>query len=170
MEREMQAWTSSVDVGGLPKSSNLVNASGSLKSIIAHHLNQPSFTSDGKFGNETADKSNPCIAMVLGNGFQEGESLIFDHIHRRDPKSHGLKKYPEVVLAAHEDRTRHIMAFSAAKVEVVYGRVVQNRILQTMRCTMLPLWGWLNESSLVLVHENDFDNQDEKQKHQRVIH
>ncbi|KAL8718671.1 MAG: hypothetical protein Q9225_004224 [Loekoesia sp. 1 TL-2023] len=169
VEREMQAWTSSADVRGSPKSSSLVNASGSLKSVIAHHLNQPSFTTDGKFGNETADKSNPCIAMVMGNGFKEGESLIFDHIHRRDPKSQGLKTYPEAVLAAHEDRTRRIMASSAAKVEVVYGRVVQNRILQTMRCTILPLWGWLNGISLVLVYENNFDNQDEKYKYRRVI-
>ncbi len=107
--------------------------------------------------------------MVMGNGFQEGESLIFDHIHRRDPESQGLKKYPEAALAAHEDRTRHIMAFSAAKVEVVYGRVVQARILQTMRCTMLPLWGRWNGIFLVLVHENNFDNQDEAYKYRRVM-
>lgn len=118
MEREVQARTGSTEVRDLPKSSNLVNALGSLSSIIAHHLNQPSLTTDGKFGNETAGKSNPCIAMVMGNGFQEGESLIFDHIHRREPKSRGLMKYPQAVLSAHEDRTRYIMASSAAKVEV----------------------------------------------------
>lgn len=107
--------------------------------------------------------------MVMGNGFQEGESLIFDHIHRRDPQSHGLKKYPEPVLAAHEDRTRRIMASSAAKVEVMYGRVVQKRILQTMRCTLLPLWGRLNGVFLVLVHENNFDNQNKNFKYRKVI-
>ena len=172
MERELQAWFTSIDPRypkGPPEMSSMVNASGSLKSVVAHHLNQPSFTTDGRSENETADESNPCIAMVMGNCFRKRESLILDHIHRRDARSEGVINYPKLVCAVHEDRTRRIMALSAAKVEIVYGRVIQQRLLQTMKCTILPLWDRFNGIFLVLIHESNFENADERYKYRRVI-
>lgn len=71
------------------KHSCLVPRSRSLDSIIAHHLHQPSFATDSRNPEDTADRSNGCIAMVMGKAFQEGETLLFDHLHRRSVKSEG---------------------------------------------------------------------------------
>ncbi|KAL9124179.1 MAG: hypothetical protein Q9217_006469 [Psora testacea] len=172
VERELQAWFTSTDPRypkGPPEMSSMVNASGSLKSVVAHHLNQPSFTTDGRSENKIVDESNPCIAMVMGNCFRKRESLILNHIHRRDARSEGVINYPKLVRAVHEDRARRIMALSAAKVEIVYGRVIQQRLLQTMKCTILPLWDRFNGIFLVLIHESNFDNADERYEYRRVI-
>ena len=148
-ENELQAWKES---GATPEhQSRLIPPSGSLDSTIAHHLHQQSFTTKALANaHTTADKSNGCIAMVMGNGFQEGKTLLFDHLHRQSAKSEGLKTYPETVINAHEDFTRQIMGSSAAKVEIVYGRHVQKRILKIMKCSLLPLWGRFKGIFLVL--------------------
>ena len=94
---ELQAWK---HAGLAPKfESRLIRPSGSLNSPIAHHLNQPSFstTFNSQLGNhETADKSNGCIAMVMGNAFREGKtgSLIFNHVHQQSSNSEGIQDYP----------------------------------------------------------------------------
>lgn len=59
--------------------SELVPPSGSLGSPIAYHLHCPSFTTLHRHGGETADPTNPCIDLVMCNGFSRGETLIFDH-------------------------------------------------------------------------------------------
>ena len=127
MERELQAWSTSTDPRypkGPPEMCTIVSASGSLKSVVAHHLNQPSFTTDGR-GNETADESNPCIAMVMGNFFQKQESLIFDYVYRQDAESEGTENYPNPITAIYEDYTKRIVTRSAAKVKITYGHIVQ---------------------------------------------
>ncbi|KAL8896174.1 MAG: hypothetical protein Q9192_003224, partial [Flavoplaca navasiana] len=61
------------------------------------------------------------------------------------------------------------MASSAANVEVIYGRIVQRRILQTMSCDTLPLWGRFSEILLVLVHESNFDNAEKAFLYRKVM-
>jgi len=122
--------------------SSLLHPSGSLEATIAHRLHQPSFTTSLCTGTETADKSNGCIAMVMGNAYRENETLIYDHLHRRSKKSEGLENYPENVVECHEQFTQKIMESSHAKVEVVYGRQVQARVLHSgLKTTAIPLWG-----------------------------
>ena len=86
--------------------------------------------------------------MIMGNGFQEGKTLLFDHLHQQSVRSDGLKTYSETVINTHEDFTRQIMGSSAAKVEIVYGCHVQKRILKIMKCSLLPLWDHFKEYSL----------------------
>ena len=63
---ELQAWKYA---GLAPEfESRLIRPSGSLDSLIAYYLNQPSFstTFNSQLGNyETVDKSNGCIATVM---------------------------------------------------------------------------------------------------------
>ena len=107
--------------------------------------------------------------MVMGNASQEGEGLIFDHLHRCSAKSEGLDQYPQAVTKAHEDFTHQIMASSAAKVETVYGRAVQKRILQMMQCCLLPLWDHFSGVLLVLVYESNFHNAEKGIKFRKAI-
>jgi hypothetical protein len=44
-----------------------------------HHLNQPSYSTLTHVNAETADTSNGCIAMLMGNAFKKGESLIIEY-------------------------------------------------------------------------------------------
>lgn len=107
--------------------------------------------------------------MIMGNGFREGKTLLFDHLHRQSAKSEGLRTYPETVINTHEDFTRQIMGSSAAKVEIVYGRHVQKRILKIMKCSLLPLWDRFKGIFLVLVHECNFHNADQEFRFRKVI-
>jgi hypothetical protein len=107
--------------------------------------------------------------MIMGNGFQEGKTLLFDHLHRQSAKSEGLKTYPETVINTHEDFTHQIMGSSAAKVEIVYGRHVQKRILKIMKCSLLPLWDRFKGIFLALVHECNFHNADKEFRFRKVI-
>lgn len=70
----------------------LVRPSGSLTSSIAHRLNQPSFTTNIASNGETADRTNPCISMVMGAAYPKN-ALLYDQIHRRDHESHGYTHY-----------------------------------------------------------------------------
>lgn len=153
---EHKAWS---DSGCEPeKDSFLVSPSGSLDSNISHHLYQPSFTTKSVSSENIADPSNGCIAMVMGNAFEKGESLLFDHIHRRAHKSEGLETYPESVTMLHEELTPRIIASSAAIVEIVYGDIIRSRILHTTRCFILPLWGQFSGVTMNLVQEDNFHN------------
>ena len=107
--------------------------------------------------------------MVMGNAFQEGETLVSDHLHRRSAKSEGFDQYTQAVINAHEEFTHQIMASSTAKVEVVYGHAVQKCILQTMTCYVLPLWGRFSGILLVLVYESNFNNAEEGFMFRKVI-
>ncbi|CRG92155.1 hypothetical protein PISL3812_09211 [Talaromyces islandicus] len=108
---------------------HLVKPSGSLSAQIAHHLNQPPFTTENLEDGQTADKSNGCIAMVMGNLYQE-DTLLFDHVHRRgDSKSEAIDKYDPRVLRVHEKFTSGIWESMKAKVELVYGYKVQQRLM-----------------------------------------
>ena len=143
------------------KDSCLVSPSSSLDSNISHHLHQPSFTTKSVSSENIADPSNGCIAIIMGNAFEEGESLLFDHIHRRAHTSDGLKTYPESIIMLHENFTRRITGSSAAKAKIVYGDIIHSRILHTMRGVILPLWGQFSGVTMVLVQEDNFHNAEE---------
>lgn len=74
-----------------PPMEHLVKPSGSLGSPLAHHLHQPSYTISFIDSGETADDTNGCMLMVMGNGYKPHETLVFDHIHRRSLESNGLQ-------------------------------------------------------------------------------
>ena len=109
--------------------------------------------------------------MVMGNAFQEGHTLIFDHISRRESKSEGLEAYPEEVIRCHEDFTQQICESMVAKVEVVYGDKIKDRILTNRKSkyTILPLWGWLEGVFLALAHESNYSNADPNHQFRRAL-
>ena len=79
----------------------------------------------------------------MGNAFEKDKSLIYDHLLRRHEKSEGLKDYPEDVTRCHEAYIQKVRESMEAKVEVVYGTPVKERMLQkqTFEFHLLPLWG-----------------------------
>ncbi|KIM98509.1 hypothetical protein OIDMADRAFT_56866 [Oidiodendron maius Zn] len=146
----------------------LVKPSGSLQSPLAHRLNQPSWTTASPENGETADQTNGCIAMVMGNAYTS-DTLVYDHIHRRDTGSNGIQEYPAQVLRQHERFTRDIAESSWAKVEIIYGVKAQTRFLQTHEVDVVILWGEYKGLKLVLVHETNYRNQDERYKIRRIV-
>jgi len=95
-DRETSTWAACGN--NIPRRELLVRVSGSLQSPIAHHAHQPSSTTLQPHDGETADETNPCIAIIMGNVFEKDDSLLYDHLLRRDEKSEGLQKYPEDVI------------------------------------------------------------------------
>jgi hypothetical protein len=154
-----------------PNADHLVRPSGSLRSTIAHYLNEPSFTSDKISNGETADLTNGCIAMIMENAFQKGHTMIFDHLHRRSPRSEGLKEYPRSIIERHETFTRQICESIEAKVVILYGSKLQRRVLRdaTFKFTILPLWDWLEGVFLFLDYESNYENADTMFRLRRVL-
>jgi hypothetical protein len=148
----------------------LVRPSGSLESPLALRLNQPSFTTQHVNDGETADPSNGCIAIVMGSGYRH-DTLLFDHIHRRSEDSEAIEgdEYPPNVLQCHEQFTDAIAQSMLAKVEVIFGKKVQKRILQQQEIDILPLWGEFEGVLLLLAHETSYGNQDIRYKLRRVM-
>lgn len=97
--------------------------------------------------------------------------MIFDHLHRRSSNSEGLKVYPNSILECHETFTRQNLETLEAKVIIIYGSKLQQRILgnANLLSTVLPLWGWLKDVSLLLDHEVNYKNADPRFKLGRVL-
>jgi hypothetical protein len=166
-DKEAKSW----EISGIPAPPPelLVKPSGSFSSPIAHRLNQPSFTTHFPNNGETADLTNPCIAMVMGTAHNEN-SLLFDQIHRRDFKSHGSTHYPAAVRQVHQDWTSDIAASSEAKIELIYGKKAYDGFLASnLQVTQLPLWGPFRGVNLLLVHEECYCNAQEKFKFRRAV-
>jgi hypothetical protein len=149
----------------------LVRVSGSLCSRIAHHANQPSFTTLQPHNGETADETNPCIAMIMGNAFEKDHSLLYDHLLRRDEKSEGLQKYPDDVVKCHEAFIQTARESMEAKVEVVYGAAVRDRMLQRQgyKFDLLPLWGECDDIYIILDRESNYSNAQQGHRYRRII-
>jgi hypothetical protein len=139
-----------------------------LRSPLAHRLNQPSWTTASPENGETADQTNGCIAMVMGNAYTS-DMLVYDYIHRRDTNSEGIEKYPAQVLLRHEQFTQDIAESSWAKVEIIYGIKAQARFYQTHHVDVVTLWGEYEGLKLVLVHETNYSNRDERYKIRRIV-
>ena len=119
----------------------LVKISGSLRSSLAYRPNQHSETTLCPRNGEVADETNPCIAMIMGNAFEKGHTLIYDQILRRDQDSDGVEKYPKDVVQCHENFIQDIREPSEAKVEVICGKIVRKRLMRDDRFKfdILPL-------------------------------
>jgi hypothetical protein len=91
---EPLSWSDVTSTGKYKSPELLVRPSGKLESPIAHRLNQPSLTTKHLENGETADLTNGCISMVMGNAYQPGETLLFDHVHRREARSKAIEEYP----------------------------------------------------------------------------
>lgn len=170
MRDELKSWEDSNE-SPQNDASSLVKPSGSLDSPVAYHLHQASYSTDYIENGETADWTNGCLAMVMGNGFVEGVSFVFDHLHRRHASSEGLQDYPDEVIDCHERFTQSLRDSMRAKVEIVYGAVIQSRMLSkgNHEYTALPLWGELQGILLVLSHESNYNNADERYKFRCAI-
>jgi hypothetical protein len=76
--RETKIWK---DLGlEPPHRDDFVGPSGLLNAGVMHHLNQPSYSTLNHVDGETADTSNGCITMLMGNAFKKNETLIFDDL------------------------------------------------------------------------------------------
>jgi len=106
---ECQTWA---QLGRCVDESLLVKPSGLTTSTLAHYLHEPSYTTSRIANGETADITNGCFAMIMGNAFRKDETLVFDHMHRR---SDHLEEYPTQIIDRHEAFTRQILESSQAK-------------------------------------------------------
>jgi len=118
----------------------LVPPSGDFNWPIAHHLHNPSFITQNPHNGETADPTNPCIGLIMANMFVRGKTLIYDHLARHEIVD-GLVDYPEHILRCHEAWLLKIQKNMLAKVEILYGRDIQQRVLKICDLTRLSLWG-----------------------------
>ncbi|KAK5452774.1 hypothetical protein LTS15_006922 [Exophiala xenobiotica] len=59
-----------------PPRDGFVRPSEKLNAGVMHHLNQPSYSTLNHVDGETADTSNGCIAMLMGNAFKKEDTLI----------------------------------------------------------------------------------------------
>ncbi len=116
---------------------------------MAHHLRNPTFTTHSLSGRETADDTNPCLRILLESGFNEKNSLIFDHVARRDVVD-ALRSYPQSVMACHERFITDLRNDMKAVVEVVYDDAVQSRLLNALKLEPFPLWGKFKEVPVYL--------------------
>ena len=166
---ELKAWKESGSEI-LPPPEFLVKPSGLLSSPVSHRLNQPSFTTGYPENGETADRTNGCIAMVMGTVFDK-DTFTYDQVHRRDELSNGSSRYPPFVRTAHQKWTGQISESLEAKVEVVYGRKAMYPILADpeVKITPLPLWGEYTGVILYLLREENFDNAQEGYNIRRLI-
>jgi hypothetical protein len=69
--------------------------------------------------------------MVMVNGFKPSNTLLFDHIYRRGETLEAIEKYHEKVLECHENFTDSTADLMKAKVEIIWGRKVQQHLVQT---------------------------------------
>ncbi len=108
--------------------------------------------------------------MIMNNGYKQGETLIFDHLHRRSKKSDGVKTYPHEILQCREGFTRQIYEFMTSPVVIIYGQTVQERVLRHMQIehTIFPLWDRADGVFLVLFHEKSFSNAEPGHKIRRI--
>ena len=107
--------------------------------------------------------------MVMGNAYREGDTLIYDHLHRRSRKSEEFATYPQNVLKTHGDFIYRLLASSAAKVKIVYGKPAQRHMLQAMKMTAILLWGPFKGVIIFLLHEENFQNQDSNYMFRKVL-
>ncbi|KAF1848361.1 uncharacterized protein K460DRAFT_393453 [Cucurbitaria berberidis CBS 394.84] len=142
-ELESKSWTHP------RRKDELVAPSGSLSWPIAHYLHNPSFQTLTPHEEETEDATSSCIWMIIANNFVSGKTFIFDHLSRRESVD-GLQVYPQTILDLHETWLSKIRSNMAAKVEVVYGKKVSERMPQIYDLEPLQLWGGYKDIVLYL--------------------
>ena len=147
----------------------LVKPSGTLQARLGHYLNQPSFsTIQNAYDGETADDSNPCIRMILENGYAENKALIMDHLHDRSHTSEDITEVDSPTLQRHEEFTSEILESLEAKVVIVYSSKVQNRLIAIRDLVHMQLWGEHSEVSIALDLEKNYKFSDDNYRFRRV--
>ena len=108
--------------------------------------------------------------MIMGTAY-DNTTLMYDQVHRRDPESHGSTRYPQHVQQTHKEWTRQISESSEAKVEVVYGAKAIRAIMTDpeVKMTPLPLWGEYSGMILLLIHEENFRNAQDRYKFRKIM-
>lgn len=91
----------------------------------------------------------------MGNTYTQN-TLVFDHVHRRDARSEGIENYSERLLSSHESYTSNIAQSMEAKVEIIYGEKLREGMLQTQKFEILPLWEDF-EGAVLLLDLLDFE-------------
>ena len=149
----------------------LVKVSGSLRSSLAHHANQPSNTTLCRYSADVADETNPYIAMIMSNAFKKGHALMYDRNLRSEEKSEAIKEYPEDIIQCHEAFIQSVRESSEAKVEVVHGARVRERMVRQLsfQHDVLPLWGHYKGVSIFLDRECNYKNKEKGHHYRRII-
>lgn len=130
----------------------LIPPEGPQNAPIACHLHCPSFSVKDPSLAKTGDKTNLSICQVMDIGFTPKECLIYDHLLRREAVD-GLRYYPKDILAIHESYTDQLRQHMGAIVDIVWGRCVRQRMLNTLRLEPLRLWGHYHEVTIWLEWE-----------------
>ena len=109
--------------------------------------------------------------MIMGNASRKDETLVFDHMHRRSDQSRGLEEYPTQIIDRHEALTRQILESSQAKVIIIYGKKVQERIMgdPDYKLTILPLWDPLDGYYIAIDHKINYKNADKEFIVRRIL-
>ena len=102
----------------------------------------------------------------MANSFVAGKTFIFDHLARREALD-GLEAYPKPVLECHEQWMLQPRKHSTARVEIIYGRIICRRMLQTHNLQPLHLWD--NYSNVTLYLEWDNEGPGRRMLHRIVV-
>ena len=164
---EQQAWKSCQWY--IPNKALLEKPSGILQAPIAHHLHQPSFATENLENGETADPTNPSVAMILGTGQIPGISLLYDYIPRRHINSEGLRDFPAEIIRLYENFLQSIRESMEAKIELIYGGSAQSQILEGSKFDMLPLWDRFKGITLFLDREENYSNAQPGHIYRRIV-
>lgn len=108
--------------------------------------------------------------MVMDNLYNQ-DTLLFDHVCRREGESDAIKEYHPEVLASHEQFQNDISHSMKAKVELVWGKKVFDRLLVLYKANFVPfpLWGEYEGIFAWLLREKYFKNADPRFRFRRVI-
>ena len=118
-----------------------------------------------------ADKTNACMAQLMGNAYQQGTTLTYDQILRREMKSEGLKTYPEAIIQCHEILVQKIRDSSEAKVEIVHGEAVKLWMEKrpSYNYDVLSLWSSFKGINITLESETNFQNAQPEHRYRRIL-
>ena len=107
----------------------------------------------------------------MGDAFQKGHTLIYDQIPRRDERSEELRGYPGEVIQCHEAFVQSVSESSEAKVEIVHGVLVKERMsqLQSFVFDVLPRWEEYKGVSIDLDCESNYRNAEKGHYYRRMI-
>ena len=99
----------------------------------------------------------------------ENKALIMDHLHYRSHTSEDITEVDSPTLQRHEEFTSEILESLEAKVFIVYGSKVQNRLIATRNLVHMQLWGEYSEVSIALDLEKNYKFSDDNYRFSRVF-
>lgn len=105
----------------------------------------------------------------MENAFEPGKTVMFDHLHHRSQSCEDIENIQSQILSRHESFTSNILESLEAKVIIVYGVKVQQRLLESRVFTFLPLWDEYDGVLVVLDRECTYRGPDVKYKFSRAF-